>query len=100
MTSAGNEFAVVLWTTDVTTLCDFLAEVADLQVEQLMPGFARLRVGGATIELHSDEVYKGHPWHTALVREGVACGIGAELRVLVDDVEAAYALGLQRGALA
>jgi hypothetical protein len=93
-------FGVVLWTTDVTTLCDFLADIAGMSVEQRIPGFASLRVNGASVFLHSDEVYRGHPWHDALVREGVARGIGAELRIRVEDVERSYALALQRGALA
>jgi hypothetical protein len=94
------DFGVVLWTTDVTTLCDFLVDIAGMAVEQQIPGFASLRVDGASIFLHSDEVYRGHPWHDALVREGVARGIGAELRIRVDDVAGAYALALRRGALA
>lgn len=94
-----TDFSVVLWTTDTSALCDFLADVAGLHVSERMPGFASLRANGATIQLHSDEVYRGHPWHTALVREGVARGIGAELRIRVLDVEAAYSLALQRGAL-
>jgi catechol 2,3-dioxygenase-like lactoylglutathione lyase family enzyme len=98
--SRDPEFTVVLWTTDVSALADFMADIAGLAVEQSMPGFARLLAGAAAVELHSDEVYRGHPWHTALVREGVARGIGAELRFRVDDVEATYALALRRGALA
>lgn len=94
------QFGVVLWTTDVTTLCEFLVDIAGMSVEQHIPGFACLRVNGASVFLHSDDVYRGHPWHDALVREGVARGIGAELRIRVDDVAGAYALALQRGALA
>ncbi|MEX0783931.1 MAG: hypothetical protein WD557_14920 [Dehalococcoidia bacterium] len=96
----GTDFGIVLWTTDIPALCDFLADVASMDVHERMPGFASLRVNGASILLHSDEVYRGHPWYNALAREGVARGIGAELRVRVPDVEAAYSLALRRGALA
>jgi catechol 2,3-dioxygenase-like lactoylglutathione lyase family enzyme len=95
-----TDFGLVLWTTDIPALCDFLAEVGGMDVEQRIPGYASLRVNGARIDLHSDEVYRGHPWYNALVREGVARGIGAEIRVRVDDVDRAYDLGLRRGALA
>jgi hypothetical protein len=98
--SDQSDFGIVLWTTDVSALCDFLAEVAGMQVRQRMPGFASLEVNGATVSLHSDEVYRGHPWYDALVREGVARGIGAELRIRVADVEASYSLSLRHGALA
>ena len=94
------DFGIVLWTTDIPALCDFLADVAGMDVEQRMPGFASLRVNGGTVFLHSDEAYRGHPWYDALVKEGVARGIGAELRIRVPDVEAAYNLALRRGALA
>jgi hypothetical protein len=67
-----EQFGVVLWTTDVTTLCEFLVDIAGMAVDQHIPGYASLRVNGAHIFLHSDEVYRGHPWHDALVREGVA----------------------------
>lgn len=95
-----TDFGLVLWTSDIPALCDFLEEVAGMQVEQLIPGFAALRVNGAHVYLHADEAYRGHPWYNALVREGVARGIGAELRVRVDGVDDLYALALRRGAIA
>ena len=61
---------------------------------------AVLQAKGARIALHSDEAYKGHPWYNALVREGVARGIGAELRIRVRDVDAGYSRALNLGALA
>ncbi len=94
------DFGVVLWTTDIPALCDFLADVGGMRVDQRMPGYATLHVNGARIVLHSDEAYKGHPWYDALVREGVARGIGAELRIRVRHVDNAYSRALNRGALA
>lgn len=94
------DFGVVLWTTDILALSTFLAEVGGLRVDQRMPGYAVLEANGARIALHSDEAYKGHPWYNALVREGVARGIGAELRIRVNDVDAGYSRALNLGALA
>ncbi len=98
---AGNlSFGVTLWATDVFVLADFLAAVAGLVVEQRHPGYALLSGCGATIQVHDDESYRGHPWHDALRREGVARGIGAELRFEVASTDAAYSEALRRGALA
>ena len=94
------DFGVVLWTTDILALSTFLAEVGGLRLEQRMPGYAVLHANGARIALHSDEAYKGHPWYNALEREGVARGIGAALRLRVNDVDAGYSRALNLGALA
>jgi catechol 2,3-dioxygenase-like lactoylglutathione lyase family enzyme len=99
MTNDGI-FGVVLWTTDIPALADFLVDVAGMELEQRIPGYASLLAGGVRISLHADETFRGHPWYDALTREGVARGIGAELRVRVDDVHNAYTLALRRGALA
>ena len=92
--------SVTLWATDVFALSDFLQAVAGLQPEQRHPGFASLRAGTSVIQIHDDESYRGHPWFNALTREGVARGIGAELRFQVESVEAAYREALKRGAQA
>lgn len=91
-------FGVILWTTDISGLAYFLRAVAGAEVEEQHPGFATLRVGDARIELHADETYRGHPWYNALAREGVARGVGAELRFRVEDVQDAYARALRSGA--
>ena len=49
-----TDFGIVLWTTDIPALCDFLVDVAGMDVEQRMPGFASLRVNGGTVFLHAD----------------------------------------------
>jgi len=99
MTSNAS-FGVVLWTTDIPALADFLVDIAGMQLDERIPGFASLRVDGARVYLHADETYRGHPWYDALAKEGVARGIGAEIRVEVQDVDGAYARALRRGALA
>jgi predicted enzyme related to lactoylglutathione lyase len=95
-----TSFAITLWATDVYAVADFLQAVAGAQVRQRHPGFAALSVGGIELQVHVDESYRGHPWYQALAKEGVARGIGAELRIRVDDVHACYREALKRGAQA
>jgi hypothetical protein len=92
------QFGVTLWATDVFTTADFFARVAELVVEQRHPGFASLRAGEALVTLHDDESYRGHPWYDAIRREGVARGIGAELRFRVSSVSESFSLALKLGA--
>jgi hypothetical protein len=96
--SAESHFGVTLWATDVFRMADFLAKVAELDLEQRHPGFASLRAGGALVTVHDDESYRGHPWYNALSREGVARGIGAELRFRVEDASRSYSEALKLGA--
>ena len=98
--SHGDALGLILWTTDIEGLTRFLESVAGLTVEALHPGYAALRLDRASVVLHADEAYRGHPWFDALRREGVARGIGAELRFRVADVQAAYGEALRRGGLA
>lgn len=93
-------FGLSLWTTDIAALSRFFELVAAMTVEARHPGYASLRANGARLILHDDESYRGHPWYEALHHEGVARGIGAEIRVEVADVEGAYAAALRIGALA
>jgi catechol 2,3-dioxygenase-like lactoylglutathione lyase family enzyme len=95
-----SPLGLVLWTTDIQALSRFLSVVGGFTVEGQHPGFAVLRAEGATIQLHADETFRGHPWHEALAREGVARGIGAELRLRVADVEQSYSAALRLGGLA
>lgn len=92
-----SRFGISLWSTDVFALADFLVAVADLEFEQRHPGFALLRTGHIAINIHDDESYRGHPWFEALSREGVARGIGAELRFQVASAQDAYSEALKRG---
>ena len=93
-------FALTLWATDVFALADFLEAAAEFQVVERHPGYALVRRDGIQIQVHADESYRGHPWYEALVREGVARGIGAEIRIRVTDVLSAYRVALARGAQA
>lgn len=96
--AADGQFGITLWSTEVFALAEFLQKVAGLEIEQRHPGFAALRVGEAAITVHDDESYRGHPWFDALSREGVARGIGAELRFRVASVAEAFAAARKLGA--
>lgn len=98
MTTHDSQFGVTLWATDVFALADFLHRVAGATIEQRHPGFALVSAGSTLIQLHDDESYRGHPWYEALHREGLARGVGAELRFRVESVTAAYNEALKRGA--
>ena len=91
------EVGLVLWTTDIPALATFLEKVGGLVVEERHPGFAELSAFNSRIVLHHDEAGRGHPWYDALTKEGAARGIGAELRLLVQDVDAAFAMALKLG---
>lgn len=96
MSSSG--FGLVLWATDVFALADFLERVTGAEVAQRHPGFAQLNVESISIFIHADEAYRGHPWFNAVTREGVARGIGTEMRFAVVDVNDAYRQALKLGA--
>ncbi len=96
---SDTRLGLILWTTDITALGGFLTEVANARLIEQHPGFARLDLGGAEISLHADEADPGHPWYDALQDEGITRGIGAELRLRVDDVVATHALAEAAGAV-
>jgi len=97
MTEQG-EFGLALWATDVYALADFIGAVTGAVSLERHPGYAALRHGSVHIQVHDDESYRGHPWYNALAREGVARGIGAELRFQVDSVSWSHDEARKRGA--
>ena len=89
---------VALWTDDIGAFAMFLTEVAGAALRVRHPGFAALdAAGGGEILLHGDESHPGHPWHGALAGEGMARGIGAEVRLRVDGVDARHDRALALG---
>jgi len=95
------QVGLVLWSTDIPALARFLVEVAGLEVVEEYPGYARLHAWNAVVELHGDDdAGRQHPWYRALAREGVARGIGAEVRIRVTGLDARFAAALRLGALA
>lgn len=89
--------ALTLWATDVFALAAFLEKVAEMPVAERHPGFALLSGDGFEVQVHADESYRGHPWWEALAREGVARGLGAEIRIRVADVASSYKSALVLG---
>ena len=90
---------VVLWSTDIDALVEFLAKTAGANVTARHPGFAALAIGEAQLEVHADEAYAGHPWFDALKREGAARGIGSELRIEAEGVDAIWDEAIQQGGI-
>lgn len=98
---SDSEVGLVLWTTDIASLARFLTEAGGFVVEETFPGYASLRGANAYIVLHADDdAARGHPWYDALQKEGMARGIGAEIRLRVPSVAAAYRAAIGLGALA
>lgn len=95
---ADGRFGVTIWSTDVFAMAEFLHRVTGAEIEQRHPGFAALRLGGTQVTVHDDESYRGHPWFQALSREGVARGIGIELRFQVESTSDAFAEARKLGA--
>lgn len=91
---------LVLWTTDIPGVTGFLEKAASVRVVARHPGFAELDADGGRISLHADEASRSHPWFNALAREGVARGIGAEIRLRVPATQQAYTTALAMGAIA
>lgn len=95
-----SPLGLTLWATDIEAMASFLQSICEFEVLERHPGFATVARGGAIIDIHADEDYRGHPWYDALQRDGAARGIGAEIRIRVEEVEAAYARALAAGAVA
>ena len=89
--------SIVLWATDLNGFAAFLTDVVGATPQTRHPGFASLSLDGAEIQLHSDESYPGHPWREALAKEGAARGIGAEVRIRVDAVDARHRRAVELG---
>ena len=100
MTGATSDIGLILWATDIPSFSSFLSDVCGMTIVQRHPGFAALELNGASLMLHDDESYRGHPWYEALRKEGIARGVGAELRFRVTDVDSSYGRALKLGAIA
>jgi catechol 2,3-dioxygenase-like lactoylglutathione lyase family enzyme len=92
-----SPFGLVLWTTDISSLAGFLAEVGGVTVVAQHPGMAELDAGGVHLTLVEDEADRGHPWWDALSQDGIARGVGVILRFEVADVLDAYATAQDLG---
>ncbi|MCY4391937.1 MAG: VOC family protein [Chloroflexi bacterium] len=94
---APGALSLVLWATDLDGFATFLTDVAGATLRTRHPGFAALTLDGSEIQLHSDESYPGHPWREALANEGAARGIGAEVRMRVEGVDARHRVAVEMG---
>ena len=75
---------------DVTAALRFQAEVLEAEIIHNDRDFAAIRGFGGEWMLHSDHTYSDHPLKGSL-DEGLARGIGAELRLYGRDPDAAEA---------
>ena len=96
---AEAPLGLILWTTDIEGLADFLVRAAGMRLDERHPGYAALSAGPSRLYLHADEAYRGHPWYEALAKHGAARGIGAEIRLQVPDVDYAYTAATRIGGI-
>jgi len=91
------KFTVNLLVKDVAKAIPFYREVLQATVRYADGDFAALEIGGTEFMLHADHAYDRHPLH-ARVRGVVVRGIGAEIRVMGIDPDAAEARARKVGA--
>ena len=75
---------------DVTAALPFQVEVLDAEVVYADPDFAAIRRDGVEWMLHADHTYADHPLSGSLGPD-IPRGIGAELRLIGRDPDAAQA---------
>jgi len=91
------KFTVNLLVRDVTRALPFYRDVLQAAVRYSDGDFAALEIGGNQFMLHADHSYDRHPLSTRV--KGVAVrGIGAEIRVMGIDPDAAEARARKFGA--
>ena len=73
---------------DVARSVAFYRGVLEAEVRHHDEDFAALRLGAHDLMLHADHTYERHPWADELERGGRR-GLGAELRLLGPDADAA-----------
>ncbi|MHB8573149.1 MAG: VOC family protein [Candidatus Dormibacteria bacterium] len=82
---------------DISLSLPFYSQVLGLQVLYHDPDFAAIEgAGGTRIMLHADHTYEAMPWASALASDA-SRGLGAEIRLLVVDADAAAARAAQLG---
>jgi catechol 2,3-dioxygenase-like lactoylglutathione lyase family enzyme len=82
---------------DVATSVPFYRDVLGMTVHYSDPDVAALQLDATQIVLHADHTYDTQPWAPRL-REGGKRGLGAEIRILGIDPDAAERRAKQRGA--
>jgi uncharacterized glyoxalase superfamily protein PhnB len=93
------KFSVNLLVRDVQTSLPFYRDVLGAKVHYADQDFAALNLAGAEFMLHADHAYDYHPLHKYIAGvEANRRGLGAELRVMGVDPDAAEARAKSAGA--
>lgn len=91
------KFTVNLLVRDVAKALPFYRDVLQATVQYSDGDFAALEIGGTDFMLHADHAYDRHP-SFARVRGVAVRGVGAEIRVMGIDPDAAEARAKKVGA--
>ena len=92
------KFTVNLLVRDVKKSLPFYRDVLGATVRYADGDFAALAIAGTDFMLHADHTYDGHPMYARLRGER-ARGVGAEIRVMGIDPDAAEARARGAGAM-
>ena len=92
------KFTVNLLVRDVKKSLPFYRDVLGATVRYADGDFAALAIAGTDFMLHADHTYDGHPMYARLRGER-ARGVGAEIRVMGIDPDAAEARAKSAGAM-
>jgi catechol 2,3-dioxygenase-like lactoylglutathione lyase family enzyme len=82
---------------DVPTSVPFYRDVLGMTVHYSDPDMAALQLGSTQIVLHADHTYDKQPWAPRLAETGKR-GLGAEIRILGLDPDAAERRAAEHGA--
>ncbi len=91
------KFTVNLLVSDVARALPFYRDVLQATVRYADGDFAALAIGGTEFMLHADHAYDRHPLYARLNSAAVR-GVGAEIRVMGIDPDAAEARARKFGA--
>ncbi len=83
---------------DIARSLPFYRDVLGFEVRYRDPDFAALRRDEMQVQLHADHTYESMPWATELA-SAKRRGLGAEIRVLGVDPDAAERAARERGHL-
>ena len=83
---------------DVERSVPFYRDVIGMTVHYADPDMAALQLAGTQIVLHADHTYDKQPWAERLGSPGKR-GLGAEIRILGIDPDAAERRARERGAM-
>ena len=81
---------------DVAKSLPFYRDVIGMTVRYADEDFAALEIAGAMVQLHADHTYEHQPWAPRLAEAGKR-GLGAEIRIMGIDPDAAERRARERG---